>query len=152
LKPKIVIDTSVVIEYLDRSGAWHRFAAAIFDSIIQGKVIAYIPVIVLSEILYVSKRLYEKIGKANPKRKAIKLLRWLYRNPNIIIVRGGLRLAVLSGLIKSKYRLALSDCYVLALAKLLKAKPIFRKREREMLDYIDTLRKIYNVVFLEDYQ
>lgn len=146
-----MLDTSVIIEYIDKAGPWHRLAKAVFNEIIKGQTIAYIPAVVLSEVFYVVKRIYEKTGVSDPKIKAIKLVRWLYQNPNIRIVGRNFRIIILAGLIKAKYYLALSDCYVLASAKLLKAKPIFRKKEKEMLKHIDKLKKIYEVVFLDDY-
>jgi len=151
LKTKIVIDTSVVIEYIDRAGPWHRLARAIFNRIVRGQIIAYIPAIILSEVLYVARKIYGKVGLSNPKDKAVRLVRWLYQHPNIRVVGRNLRLIVLAGLIKTKYHLAMSDCYVLALAKLLKAKPLFRKKEKEMMKHMNTLRRLYGIVFLEDY-
>ena len=107
---------------------------------------------VLSEVLYVAKRVYERTGVLDPKRKAIRLVKWLYQHPNIRIVGRSFRIIILAGLIKAKYRLALSDCYVLASAKLFKAKPVFRKKEKEMLKHINRLRRLYGVIFLDDYQ
>ena len=151
MRTKVVVDTGVVIEYIDKSGPWNKYARIIFSEIIQGRIVAYIPIITLSEILYVAKRIYEKKGVQESKKKALSLIRWLYQHPNIRIVGKSLRAIILAGLIKSKYRLAMSDCYVLALAKLLKAKPIFRKKEREMFKYVNTLKRVYGVIFLEDY-
>ncbi|MEX0569595.1 MAG: PIN domain-containing protein [Candidatus Njordarchaeota archaeon] len=151
MRTKIVVDTSVIIEYIDRAGTWHRYAMIIFNEIIRGRVVAYIPIIVLSEVLYVAKRLYEKKGISDPKRKALRLVRWLYQHPNIRIVGKGFRTIVIAGLIKAKYHLAMSDCHVLAVSKLLRARPIFRKKEKEMLKYLDALKRRYRVVFLEDY-
>ncbi len=151
MKARIALDTSVIIEYIDKAGPWHRFARTIFSEIIHGHAIAYIPTIVLSEVFYVAKRIYERTGIPNSKRKAIKLVKWLYQHPNIRVIGRGFRIILLAGLIKAKYHLALSDCYVLALAKLLRAKPVFRKKEREMLKHIDRLRRLYGVIFLDDY-
>ena len=130
MRTKIVVDTSVIIEYIDKAGPWHRYAKAIFNEIIRGRAVAYIPTIVLSEVLYVAKRIYERTRAPKPKKKAIRLVKWLYYHPNVRIIGRKFRMIVLAGLIKAKYRLAISDCYVLALAKLLKAKPIFRKKRK----------------------
>lgn len=151
MRTSIVLDTSVIIEYIDRAGPWHRYAEAIFSEIIQGRVLAFVPIVVMSEVLYVARRIYEKMGVPDPKRKSIRLIRWLYQHPNIRIVGGGFRVIMLAGLIKAKYHLAMSDCYVLALAKILNAKPVFRKKEKEMKKHLGALKSRYDVVFLEDY-
>ena len=151
MRTKVVLDTSVIIEYVDKAGPWHKHARAIFNEIIRGRVVAFIPAIVLSEVLYVARRVYEKTKARDPKGKAIRLVKWLYQHPNIRIIGRSLRVIILAGLIKSKYRLAISDCYVLALAKIMHAKPVFRKKEKEMMKHLKVLRKRYNVIFLDDY-
>ncbi len=150
MKTKIVIDTSVIVEYIDKAGPWHKYARIIFSEIIRERIVAYIPIITLSEILYVAKRVYEKRRVQEPKKKALGLIRWLYQHPNIRIVVMRLRAIVLASLIKSKYRLSISNCYVIALAKLLKAK-LFSGREREMFKHVNILKRVYGVIFLEDY-
>jgi len=50
--------------------------------------------------------------------------------------------------IKLKYKIALADCYVLALSRLKGCKAVFRKREKEMPQEIE---KDFDVLFLEDY-
>ncbi len=46
-------------------------------------------------------------------------------------------------------RISLTDCYVIVSAHRLNGKALFLKPEREMLKYIDKLRR-YNVIFLNE--
>ena len=69
MRTKVVLDTSVIIEYVDKASPWHKYARAIFNEIIRGRIVAFIPAIVLSEVLYVAKRVYEKTKTRDPKEK-----------------------------------------------------------------------------------
>jgi len=79
------------------------------------------------------------------------LVEWLYRLPTIQVIGEPLDLALEAGKIKLKYRLALTDCYILAVSKLYNCKVIFREREKEMINIIKELEKEFKIMFLEDY-
>mgnify|MGYP000038164652 CR=1 FL=1 len=148
---RIVLDTSVIIEYIDRKGILHEQAKIIFNAILKGKLAAIIPHPVLSETYYVATRIYRFLGLNEPEQRAVKLVEWLYHLPTISIRGLDLDLVVEVGLVKMKYGLALTDCYVLASSKVYGGKAVFKKREREMLKHISEIEKNYQVVFLEDY-
>jgi len=76
---------------------------------------------------------------------------WLYHLPTISIRGLDLDLIIEIGLVKMKYGLALTDCYVLASSKVYGGKAVFKKREGGMLKHIPETEKKYQVVFLEDY-
>jgi len=148
---KVCLDTSVIIEYIDRGGKYHQYSNQLFNLIIKGNLRAIIQHVILAETYYVASRIYEKLGLDNPGLNATKLIEWLYRLPTIQVIGEPLDLALEAGKIKLKYRLVLTDCYVLAVSKLYGCKAIFREREREMMDIIKELEKEFKIIFLEDY-
>ena len=145
----ISIDTSVLIEYINLAGSLHKEAKAVIQSVLDGKIIAVIPHPVLAETYYVSVGIYEKHNLTNPEQRAKNFVEWIYRSPNFSIAEPSLELAILAGRIKRKFNLALTDAYVLASAKLYKAKAVFRSKEKEIADKLEDITKEYDIVFLE---
>ena len=148
---RVCLDTSVIIEYIDRGGKYHQYSSQLFNLIIKGNLRAIIPHVILAETYYVASRIYEKLGLENPDLYANKLVEWLYRLPTIQVIGEPLDLVLEAGKIKLKYRLALTDCYILAVSKLYNCKVIFREREKEMINIIKELEKEFKIMFLEDY-
>ncbi len=149
---RAALDTSVIIEYIDKAGDLHEQARAIFSAILAGKLEAIIPHPILAETYYVAVRIYRELDVKEPEVIASKLIGWLYRLPMIKIIGESLELAVEVGRVKVNYNLALTDCYVLATSKICGCKAVFKKPEREMLRKIDSLRAEYQLIFLEDYR
>ncbi len=147
---KVALDTSVIIEYIDRKGRYHELAKAVFDSLMKGKLKVYVPHVVLAETFYIAARLFRAIGAEKPLFKAKSLVEWLYYNPRIEVIRS-LEIDIEAGVIKLKYKLALTDAYVLAIAKVLGVPALFRKKEHEMIRVLDSLRRECKIMFLEDY-
>ena len=151
MKGRVILDTGVIVEYIDLGGPYHRPAETLFAAIIEGKLEALIPHPVLAETFYVSYKIYRKLGAPSPQRRAKLLVEWLYRLTPREPLGNGLDLALEAGKAKLRYKLALTDCYVLALSKVVGARPIFRRREREMERHLDEIERKYNPLFLEDY-
>ncbi|MHA1593962.1 MAG: PIN domain-containing protein [Candidatus Baldrarchaeia archaeon] len=148
---RVVLDTGVLVEYIDRKGRFHGLAAAVMGSIISGKLTGVVPHPVLTEAYYVSARIYRVLGLEDFEKRAKTYVEWLFRHPNIVVEPSGLELAIEAGKIKMKYGLALTDCYVLALSKMRACPAVFRKVEREMEGRLDELRRNFRIVFLEEY-
>lgn len=149
---EVVMDTGVVVEYIDRRGRFHEQAETVFLSLFTGNMEVLLPHPVLAEIHYVSARIYEALKLESPREKATKLVTWLRGLPTVRVPDGGADLAVEVGKVKLNYGLALTDCYVLAASKIHECKALFRKREGEMLRSADVLKREYRIVFLEDYK
>ena len=149
---KAVLDTSVIIEYIDKKAQLHRQAEAIFNAIQKGKLKAIIPNTTLTETYYVATKIYQATKQQQPQQKALSLVKWLHHLPTTEITGLQLPVIVVAGQIKLKYNLALTDCYVLAAAKHHNANAVFKKREKEMLDKLALLEKEYPVIFLEDFK
>jgi len=148
---RAVLDTGVIVEYIDRRGLYHEAASRIFGTALSGKLELVLPHPVLSETYYVSARIYEEAGLGSPAQRARRLLGWLYGLPQVRVVGVDAELAVEAGEAKRRYRLALTDCYVLAAARVYGGRPVFRRVEAEMRGVVGELRRGYGVVFLEDY-
>jgi len=148
---RVALDTSVVIEYVDKAGLYHEQATLVFSAALSGRLELVVPHPVLAETYYVAARVYEKLGLRDPEGRAARLVGWLYRLPSARVVGADLRLALEAGAAKLRYGLALTDCYVLAAAKVYRCRPLFRKREREMEGIEEELKRHYGVLFLEDY-
>jgi len=130
---------------------FHKIANNIFSEINNGKTLAFIPHVILAETYYVAVRIYNQLGLSDPDKRAEILVSWLYSHPFIEIIDKTLDLAIKAGKIKRELKLALTDCYVLAVSKIKNAIALFRKREREMLRVINVLTKKFNIQFLEDF-
>jgi predicted nucleic acid-binding protein len=149
---KVVMDTGVIIEYVDLKGEFHEQARTVFSTILTGKLENILPHPILAETYYVAARLYHKSRMENPQLVASKLIEWLYRLPATIIPSENTNLAIETGRAKLNHGLALTDCYVLAASKIYNCRALFKKPEREMVETIDTLKKEYQILFLEDYK
>ena len=148
---EVAMDTGVMIEYIDRRGKFHAQAETVFSALFAGDLEALVPHPVLSEIHYVSAKIYEALGIESPRERATRLIKWLRGLPTVRVPDTGADLAAEVGKAKLNYGLALTDCYVLAVSKMHECRALFRKRENEMLKIADALKKEYQTVFLEDY-
>ncbi len=148
---KVTLDTGVIIEFIDLKGKFHEQAAALLDSITKGQLEAILPHPVLTETFYVAAKIYAATGADNPLEKAAKLVTWFYHLPAATVCGEQVELALEAGRVKHCYRLALTDCYVLAASRIYHARPIFRKREHEMIKMMEKIEEEYKPIFLEDY-
>ena len=147
----IVLDTSVIIEYIDLKGESHRSAEIIFENLNQGKLTGLIAHPTLAETYYVAQRIYAELGYKNVKKRTTSLIKWLFSHPSLKVITDTVNLVTLVGELKLKLRLALTDCYVLAISKIHNAKAVFKKRERKMKNIIKELEKNFELIFLEDF-
>lgn len=146
------MDTSVIIEYMDLKGEFHEQVEAVFSALLAGKLEIVLPHPILAETYYVAVRLYQKLRMENPQLVASKFIEWLYRLPTTMILGENAELAVEVGKAKLNYGLALTDCYVLAASKICNCKALFKKPEKEMIENMDSLKKEYRILFLQDYK
>lgn len=144
---KIVLDSSIIIEYLDEESPYKNKIEQLYNNILQRKIEAYIPITTLSEIVYISTKIYQEAGFINPNENTIKFINWLLNYPNIKIAKNTIEISLLAGEIRKIAKISLIDCYVIATAKNIQAIPLFLKIEKEMEPCIDLLMK-YNVQFL----
>ena len=144
---KVVLDSSVIIEYLDEESPYKNKIEQLYNDILQKRIEAYIPMTTLSEIVYISSRIYQEANFKNPNENAIKFINWLLNYPNIKTAKITVEISLLAGEIRKIMKTSLIDCYVIATAKNMQAIPLFLKIEKEMEPYIDLLIK-YGVQFI----
>ncbi|MEM2045897.1 MAG: PIN domain-containing protein [Candidatus Bathyarchaeia archaeon] len=78
---------------------------------------------------------------------ALNFIEWFDARTKILSLTPAM--AFKAGEIKKKFRISLSDCYVIAAAMELKAKALFLKPEKEMLNKIEELRN-FPIEFLAE--
>ena len=148
----IAIDTGVWIEYINTRGAFHPQARTVIDSVDRGEVTAILTPLTLAEIYYVSERVYQEVH--TPPQSEIlakKLYDFVYYHPHVEVKPLDYELCLNTGIIKIKYNIAFSDCFLLALSEHDDAAVLFKNVENEMKQNIEELKKRFNLKFLEDY-
>lgn len=147
---RIVLDTSVIIEYVIANSPWRGLLARLFSSALRGVYELYLSTVTLAEVFYVVKRIYEEVGVEKPGKAAENFLFFLEKHKGLSIISPSFDIAVEAGKIKSLYKISLADSFVFATAKILKAKPMFRKIEKELEPYIEDLKKEYELITIEE--
>lgn len=72
-----VLDTCVLITYITKNATSRERVLSIIEEARRGKVQLYTIYPVLSELLYVSTRVYEMAGLEEPNVKALDFLLWI---------------------------------------------------------------------------
>ncbi|HDM92378.1 MAG TPA: type II toxin-antitoxin system VapC family toxin, partial [Candidatus Korarchaeota archaeon] len=103
----------------------------------------YVAKIVLTETYYVVCRLSGR-GVARDLLTSL-------RESGVIEVVGDDSLDVRAGDIKCARSISISDCYVIALAELVRGAAVFAKRERELEQELEREPFGVDIVFLDDY-
>ena len=148
----IAIDTGVWIEYINTNGLLHPQAKAIIDLIENGENDAVLTPLTLTEIYYVAQRVYKEVYSSHESEKrAKKLYDFIYLHPHIEIKPLDYELCLRAGIIKSKYNIAFSDCFLFALSEKEDSTVLFKSIENEMKPNIKQLKKNFKLKFLEDY-
>jgi len=142
-----VLDTSVIIEYIDEDSPYRKNIEKLFKHIVNRSVESYISSVTLSEILYVATRIYKEAGSESPNEDAKNFVLWLWRHPYINIVEATPEISLEAGEIRKSIKISLINCYVIATAKILGISPLFLKPEKEMEKYKEKLKE-YNIKFL----
>ncbi len=144
---KLVLDTSVLVEYIIARSPYRGVVEKLFQEAKRGALELYVNSITLAETLYTAARIYRASSVENPNEEAENFILWITRRASVISVDEDL--AVLAGELKKKLRIALPDCFVLASAVKIKGKPVFKKVEAEMKPVLEELRRL-GTVFLEE--
>jgi len=148
----IAIDTGVWIEYINTCGAFHAQAKTVIDSVDRGDVTAILTPLTLTEIYYVARRVYQEVD--TPLKSEIlakKFYDFIYYHPHVEVKQLEYNICLNAGIIKSKYNIAFSDCFLLALSEHDNTTVLFKNIENEMKRNIKELNKCFNLKFLENY-
>jgi predicted nucleic acid-binding protein len=148
----IAIDTGVWIEYINTGGTLHPQAKAVIDSVNRGETTAILTPLTLTEICYVAERVYREVHPQTQSAiLARKLYDFVYHHPHVEIKPLDYELCLNAAIIKSRYNIAFSDCFLLALSENDNVTILFKNLESEMKRNIKELNKRFNLKFLENY-
>ena len=92
-----VVDTSVLVEYLDESFPLAGKVEALFEKARRREVVLYTTALVMAELLYVASRLYEEAGIHELNQRAYEYIVWLERHVGLKTVDMDERLALEMG-------------------------------------------------------
>jgi len=144
-----VVDTSVLAEYLDEDSPFSDLVEKFFRNVRGGKWRGYITHMTIAELVFVAYRIYREGNIVNPNEEAKRFIAWLTSAAGFRVVDVDFDDAILAGELRKRLRIAITDRFVIAVARRLNAVPLFLRIEREMEDILDILRE-YNVKFLEE--
>ena len=94
---RLVLDTSVIVEYLDEESPYATEVEKLYADISRGRVRAYVPATTLSEVLYVCARVYREAGVVDPNREARRFITWLLSHSSVKVARPTLQISILAG-------------------------------------------------------
>ncbi len=147
LPEKLVLDTSVLVEYIIARSPYRNVIEEIFKMARQGKAEIYVNTVTLAETLYVATRIYEIAGIENPNEEAENFITWITARARVINI--DVHISALAGELKKKLRIVLPDCFVIASATRVGGKALFKSVEVEMKNVIEEIRRL-GAIFLEE--
>lgn len=147
---KLVLDTGVIVEYIISNSPLRPVLTKLFSSAMRGANELYLSTVTLAETFYVARRIYEWAGVKQPEEAAHDFLFFLEKHKALSLVQPSPETAVEAGKVKAFYGVSLADSFVLATAKILNAKALFRKVEKEIEPYIKALKKEYGFTVVKE--
>jgi hypothetical protein len=103
--------------------------------------------VTLAEVFYVASRIYSLAGVAEPNREAEYFVLWVTARARVVDVDR--HLSMEAGELKKRLGIAFPDCFVIATARKVGGRALFKRPEREMKRAGKELRRL-GVVFLEE--
>jgi len=147
LPRKLVLDTSVLVEYIIARSPYRNIVEEIFAKARRRELELYVNTITLAETLYTATRIYKVANIENPNEEAENFITWIITRAKVINIDKNT--SIHAGELKKKLRIALPDCFVIASARRIGGKALFKKIEAEMRNVIEELREL-GVIFLEE--
>ena len=148
---QVAIDTGVWVEAISRGSEFYSLARRIINEVLAGKIKAVITSLTATEVYYVAYRVYRASGldSFKAKTRALNLFNVLYTHDNIEVLINR-EISLRAAEIKIKYNIALSDSYILSIAKILSIPVVFRHPEKEMVPNLSNLKKEFKIIFLSE--
>ena len=144
---RLVLDTSVLIEYIVENAPYRNIVVDLFNRAKRGEVNLIVNSVTLGETLYIASRIYKHAGISNPNAEALNYVLWV--KSLVKVVENDYEIAITAGELKKELHLSLADCFVIATGKVMEAISLFRSVENEMRSILGKLRKL-NVLFLSE--
>ena len=76
---RLVLDTSVIVEYVVLGSTYRPKVVKLFELASKGGVELYVNPVTLSEVLYVVSRIYQAAGVEDPNGEALDYVEWVKR-------------------------------------------------------------------------
>ena len=137
---RYVVDVSILAEYIVAKSPYRERVTKLLHRCERGEIELYLPSINLSELIYVTARIYAWAGSDNPNEETMNYVSYL-RGIGVRVLSPDERAVIKAGELKKELRLSLADCYILATAERLGAVPLFKRVEDEMKQIESKLRK-----------
>ena len=144
---KLVLDTSVLIEYIILKSPYRNKVVNLFDKARSNQLKIYVNIITLTETIYIASRIYQIAKVDDPNKEAMDFVEWIKSKAQVINLDENT--AFEAGELKKRLHLSLPDCFVIASAKTVKATALFKKLEEEMKPVINELRAL-KIKFLDE--
>lgn len=144
---KLVLDTSVLVEYIIARSPYRRAVEGVFARAKRGELELYVSAITLAETLYTAARIYRAANVERPNEEAENFVTWITARAKVVDVDA--RTSMVAGELRKRLRVSLPDCFVIASARRVGGKALFKRVEAEMRNAVDELREL-GVVFLEE--
>lgn len=138
MQGSLVIDSSVLLEmaYATESGK------ALATSLLSNSIKAWTTKLALTETFYIICR---NLGEAAAEKKTLNLI-----NSMLVQIYESESLYLAAGKIKCNRSVSIADSYIIACALELNAKPVFARKEKEIIAEIEKKKFETPVLFLED--
>jgi len=136
------------VEYIVAKSPYRKFIEDLFSRSRRSELELYVSTVTLAEIFYAASRIYSIAGVEDPNREAENFVTWITLRAKPVNI--DFQLAKTARELKKKLRIALPDCFVIALAMIMDGNALFKKVEHGMLSIEDKLRKL-SVIFAEDH-
>lgn len=128
------------MEYVVAKSPYREKVAKLLLKCERGEIELYLSPITLSELIYVTTRIYALAGFDKPNEEAMNYVSYL-RGVGVRVASPDGEVVVKAGELKKELRLSLADCYVLSTSDKLGAIPVFKRLEKEMKPIESRLRK-----------
>jgi len=144
---RLVLDTSVIIEYIISRSMYRPRVAKLFRAASAGEIELYVSPITLSETLYIASKVYQAARVQDPNSEALDFVEWVKKRVKVVEINENIIFR--AGELKKLLYIALPDCYVIATAKDIEAIPLFKTVEKEMEPVLKELRRL-GLKFLDE--
>lgn len=147
MSEKLVLDTSVLVEFIIAKSPFRKTIAELFSKAEHGDVELYVNTVTLAETSYIVARIYGIAGVKDPNKESENFIMWITSKANVVNI--DVQLSKSAGELKKRLGISLPDCLVIASANAIGGKALFEKVESEMLNIVEKLREL-KVIFLEE--
>lgn len=131
----MVPDSSVFLDYIVRRSPYRRKIDRLFRKAIAGEAEIYVSTLTIGEVLYLASKIYRAADIKNPEGEALNYISWIKSFSKTVDVDESI--AIDAGKIKRRLGLSMGSCIVIATARAVGVRPLFRSLERDLVELGD---------------